>query len=51
MFYQIYQIGIEIKSERFILRSVDSVREEEIPELCMDSIKNISKLCGMCDNE
>lgn len=30
IFYQPYQIGIEIKSERFILRTVEVLRDEDI---------------------
>jgi len=43
IFYQPYQIGIEIKSERFILRSVDNLKEEDLLAWCSDSLKNIAK--------
>lgn len=44
LFYQPYQIGIEIKSERFILRSVDALNEEEVTQWCKESMKNIDKI-------
>ena len=43
MTYRPFSVGIEIKSERFILRAVEEIKDQGVSEWCKESIGNISK--------
>jgi hypothetical protein len=42
--YEPFLIGVEIKSERFILRSVEEIKDTDVKIWCEESLKNIYKL-------
>jgi hypothetical protein len=42
--YHPFLIGVEIKSERFILRTVETLKDEDIKMWCQESIRNIHKM-------
>jgi len=37
-------VGIEIKNEKFILRSVDELSQEDLVDWCNESVGHIAKL-------
>lgn len=44
LYYKPFHVGIEIKSEKFILRNIDQLKIEDFAEWSLQSVKNIAKL-------